>query len=399
MKTLLKSILAAGMALSVLSASAVAAGAATGYNTNDGSDPANPLSDTTSFTFTKHYDLEGDTTDGKSPAEDFTVTFTPKSFFNVPASANMTVAGMPSIANAVLSATKGAADTSAATNVTADTSAATNVTAEVTLPAYAYVGDYWYEVRETAGDTAGVTYDNAVYYLHVQVVHESDSSNNLLRLVTLHSAEPQADGTPAASGDTKNDGITNTYRNGSLSVKKTVTGNMGDLTKEYTATVTFSYTSDAAACPVRSDVTYTDGTEKTIAASNWTKADGKWTASATLTLSHDETVTFENLPYGVSYEVVETDYSGEGYTHSFAFENADSGDAVTAEGGSWANAKATGTITDAEDKLTITNNKESEIDVGVLLENAPFIALIVFVLAAAVILIVFAVKRNKHDMT
>ena len=96
---------------------------------------------------------------------------------------------------------------------------------------------------------------------------------------------------------------------------------------------------------------------------------------------------------------VETDYSGEGYTHSFAFENADSGDAVTAEGGSWANAKATGTITDAEDKLTITNNKESEIDVGVLLENAPFIALIVFVLAAAVILIVFAVKRNKHDMT
>ncbi len=389
MKTLIKTILAAGMALSMLSASAVAAGAATGYNTNDGSDPANPLSDTTSFTFTKHYDLEGDTTDGKSPAENFTVTFTPKSFFNVPASANMTVAGMPAIANAVLSASKGAADTSAATNVTA----------EVTLPAYAYVGDYWYEVRETAGDTAGVTYDSAVYYLHVQVVHESDSSDNLLRLVTLHSAEPQAGGTPAASGDTKNDGITNTYRNGSLSVKKTVTGNMGDLTKEYTATVTFSYTSDAAACPVRSDVTYTDGTEKTIAASNWTKADGKWTASATLTLSHDETVTFENLPYGVSYEVVETDYSGEGYTHSFAFENADSGDAVTAEGGTWANAKATGTITDAEDKLTITNNKESEIDVGVLLENAPFIALIVFVLAAAVILIVFAVKRNKHDLT
>ena len=125
MKTLIKTILAAGMALSVLTSSVVAAGAATGYNTNDGSDPANPLSDTTSFTCTKHYDLEGDTTDGKSPAEDFTVTFTPKSFFNVPASANMTVAGMPAITNAVLSATKGAADTSAATNVTA----------EVTLPA------------------------------------------------------------------------------------------------------------------------------------------------------------------------------------------------------------------------------------------------------------------------
>lgn len=388
MKCIIKSILTICLAAALLMMTAVGTGAVNAYNENDGTDDTKPLTDTASFTFTKHYELAGDTTDGVSPAEDFTVTFTPYSFANVPALANMTTAAMPVIANATLNAAAGAADTNAATNITAT----------VTLPDYAYVGDYWYEVKETAGTTAGVTYDSASYYLHVQVLHAAENSADLIRLVTLHTNAPNADGTPNTALDTKNDGITNAYSNGALSVKKVVEGNMGDLTKEYEVIVTFTYDSaDDTNCPVKSVITYTDGEEKTL--SGWTYAEGAWTAAATLSLSHNETVTFKNIPYGIAYTVAETDYSADGYAHTFVFANADNADTVIAESaGNWSAAQATGTITDAKDELTVTNEKNSAIDVGVLIENAPFVALIVLAAVAGVILIVFGVRKRRESI-
>lgn len=385
MKKNLKSILTVILAMALLILSAVSADAATGYNTNDGTDDTNPLSDTTSFTFTKHYELVGDTTDGSSPAEDFTVTFTPYAVANIPASAAITTANMPTISDATLSAAAGAADTGASTNVTAT----------VDLPTYTAVGDYWYKVNETAGFTAGVTYDNSDYYLHVQVLHAAEDSDDLIRLVTLHETAPNADGTPTATGDTKNDGIENRYSNGSLSLKKTVKGNMGDLTKEYQVTVAFAYASaDDTNCPVKSAISYTDGTAKTV--SGWAYDDEAWKATVTLSLSHNETVKFTNIPYGVTYTVTETDYSSEGYTHSLAFTSADSADTVTAEGtDDWNAAKATGTIADAEDELIVTNEKKTDIDVGVLVENAPFIAVILLVLAAGIVFVITLRKRRN----
>lgn len=376
-------VLLSVMMIATISISCIAAD---GYNENDGTDATNPLTDTASFTFVKHYTLTGDTTNGSSPAENFTVTFTPYLVANIPAAAGITTANMPAIPAATLAAAVGAADTNAATDVTGT----------VTLPAYAAVGDYWYTVAETAGDTAGVTYDSSTYYLHVQVLHESDSSANLIRLVTLHTAAPNADGTPAASGDTKNDGIENDYANGSLSVTKDVTGNMGDRTKEYEVTVVFSYAStDSANCPVKSVISYTDGAAKTIAASGWTydSTAAAWTVTATIGLSHEETVTFTNIPYGVTYEITETDYSADGYTHSFAFASADTGDSVTAESTGWSDAGATGSITDASDAVTVTNEKSTSIDVGVVLEDAPFIGTVVLTAAAVVYFVVS--KRRK----
>ncbi len=376
-KILISLLLAAFMTFAMT----ISAFAANGYNTNDGSDASAPLSDTASFTFTKHYALIGDTENGTSPSETFTVKFAPYAVANIPASAAITTANMPAIADAALSASAGAADTDSETNVTA----------AVTLPQYTAVGDYWYKVTETAGSTAGVEYDDGEYYLHVQVISESDA---LIRLVTLHTTAPDAEGNPVSANDTKNDGIANTYSNGSLSVKKAVTGNMGDLTKEYQATVVFSYASgDDENCPIKSVISYTDGAAKTLEPSAWTYGSGAWTITATVSLAHDETVTFENIPYGVAYTVSEEDYSAEGYTHSFEFASNDSGsDTVSAESTAWSDASAAGTITDASDELTITNEKTTTIDVGVIVDSLPFIA--AFTVAAAALVIV--IKRNKR---
>ena len=375
MKKTFKRISALLFAVIIAAAMTVTSLAATGYNTD-----ANPTEDTTSFTLTKHYNAAGDTANESSPAENFVVTFTPYQVNNTPASAAITTDNMPSIANATISAAVGAAGG--------------DVTAEVTLPTYTAVGDYWYKVAETAGTTAGVTYDDAEYYLHVQVIRDADASTTLLRLVTLHTAAPDADGTPADSGDTKNDGFTNTYSNGSLSVTKKVTGNMGDIDKVYTATVVFTYASDEAVNPVKSVISYTDGEAKTVAPSAWTKsaADEPWTTTVTIELSHDETVTFTNIPYGVAYTVTEQDYTDEGYTHTMAFTGNEAADTV-ATGTAWADVVATGTVEDAADSLTITNDKSTAIDVGVIVENAPFVA--AFIIAASAIVAVIVSRRRK----
>lgn len=373
MKKTFRNILTLTSAMLVMATASMNVSAA--YN-----DKATGYTDTSSFTFTKHYVLEGDTTNGKSPAETFTVTAAPYSFANVPASANMTTATMPTISTITVSANTGAADTDNTTNVTAD----------VTLPTYSYVGDYWYELKETAGNTAGVTYDDKSYYLHVQVLNNDDLSG-LIRLVTLHDSAPNSNGTP--STDNKNDGITNTYSNGSLSVKKEVKGNMGDKHQTYTATVVFEST-----LPVKSEIKYTDETVKTLVFDTTANASGKYTATATLTLSKDETVTFTNIPYGVTYTVTEDDYSADGYAHSFTFDSdatTESSDTVTAEGGTWSNAKATGSISDASDAVTIINEKDVTVDVGVILDNAQYFAL--FGIAAAGLAGVFIIRRKKES--
>ncbi len=380
----LASILLVVALMATMTISAFAATPA-GYNNTD---VVADLADTPSFTFTKHYEIAGDT-DGLSPAETFKVTFTNYQVNNVyGASPAITVSTMPKInGGAALSLTEATVGTAAADGT---------VTGTVTLPAYPHVGDYWYTVTETTGTTAGVTYDDNTYYLHVQVIN--DGAGDFLRLVTLHTNAPDADGNPVELNDTKNDGILNTYSNGNLAITKEVTGNMGDLDRQFEATVTFKY--ESAVNTIKSTITYDDGTASSIAPADWAKDGNVYTATAVINVKNGETVTFKNIPYGVTYTVVETDYSADGYTHSFAFAASDDDtDTVVAEAAvgtaaeKWAAAKATGSISDATDELTLTNNKATNIDIGVIVENAPYIALILVVLAGGVALIISRRKK------
>lgn len=107
-----------------------------------------------------------------------------------------------------------------------------------------------------------------------------------------------ATGTIAAD-ETQTVVFTNTKdKPGSLVVSKTVTGNAGDKTKKFDFTITF----DAAG-----DFKYTgDGV-----AANSTIRSGD-----TVLLAHGESITIAGLPKDTSYEVIEGDYSKDGYTTS-----------------------------------------------------------------------------------
>ena len=259
---------------------------------------------------------------------------------------------------------------------------------EVTLPDYTNsgVGDYWYEVKETAGSSAGVAYDTNTYYMHVVVTRDDlvDPDNIGASQVTLHKTAPGNDGTYTNNEDDKTAGFTNEFSAGSLTVEKKISGNFADREKKFDIVVTLTAPSGKT---VTGDIAYTGG--NTI--------PGNWTGSKNITLSlgMNESVTFENIPDGVTYTVKENDYSGEGYdVPSYTFDKAsETGDAVSS--GSWSETFASGTVSDSADTVTVENIKTATIDVGVILENAPFVLIILGVIGLGVFM--FARRRKPMD--
>lgn len=320
-------------------------------------------------------------------------------------------------------------------------------------------GDYWYEVKETPNNVTGVTYGtnattsdtdgNRVYYIHVQVVNfTSDTVDGALyKSVTLHTEGPDptqltndikykewveqkdTDGNATydpyknnADQTAKLTDIKNEYNAGSLSIHKDVTGNAGETAKRFKVTVVFT---KPAGTIITSDITYSAATEEFASEmtnnltiknqkdtnSNWfnipegatpaTKVSGdskeKLTNTVEFWIKNDETVIFDNIPFGVTYTVVEED-PGDGHTNKITFEDKsalDTTDDVTAENPSNDFAEtASGKIDDALDPIEIENHKEIPIDVGVILENAPYVAIL---LIAAAAVVVFARRRKVSE--
>lgn len=174
--------------------------------------------------------------------------------------------------------------------------------------------------------------------------------NGKMRVAAVHTE---------GEGEEKSDEIAYTYSAGSLSVTKNVTGNLGDQTKEFNVTVTFTA---PEAGVVNSTISYiVDGETKTIAPAAW---EGD-TASVRIALHHEETVTFTNIPYGVTYTVEEDADSAAGYEVSYT-DNQN------------------GTIDAASDTVIVTNNKGTTVDTGVVLDSLPYILLIAVALVGVV---------------
>lgn len=241
---------------------------------------------------------------------------------------------------------------------------------KLTLPTYTSAGYYYYKVTEKAGTTAGVTYNTNTYYLKVTVSYADGAAK--VDSVSLWDADP----TDNATDDHKVAGFENTYKSGTLEVKKVIAGNLAQDDEEFTITVTFTSTK-----PVGSDVAYTvNGVQNSIAANAWKKSDdGTYTASADITVKGGSTVDFSNVPDGVTYNVEETD-SGDGYTASY--DNSKTG-----------TLNANNTKGDKDATTTVTNTKKSKVDTGVLLNNAPYIA----ILGGAAVVTIYVVNKRRHS--
>ena len=223
-------------------------------------------------------------------------------------------------------------------------------TVTITLPTYEAVGIYQYTFRELAGDTAGVSYRGEDIRLVVTVIEQDGKT----RVAAIHTED--GNGQKSASFD-------NTYSAGALSVSKQVTGLMGDREKPFEVKVTLRAPTGQT---VKSDISYTIGDVTTDV-----PADTGWTTKeVTLTLKHGQTAMFTNIPYGVSYAVVESDYTAEGY------------DAPT-----YGYGDNTQVVDTASETVGIVNNKGGRVDTGIAVDSLPYVLLLGVVCGGGVLLL------------
>ena len=264
-----------------------------------------------------------------------------------------------------------------ASTKTATEGVATGNELKIQLPTYANVGTYYYKVKQVASTANGMAHDTKELVLMVHVINEDGedlSKTGLKCKVAVLDADPfLADSTP-----NKIDSLTNVYSNGSLTVKKTVKGNLGDRKQEFSFKVVLTKT---AAITGNITLKVPNKDAITITPADWT--ENTYTTEV-FTMKHGESATFANLPYGVT---------------ATAYEVDDEGNSVGTKLGDYEvtnNGKTEEIKKNDATEIEIINKSTVNVNTGVILDNAPYIALLTIVAAGAVVMIIKK-RRNYED--
>lgn len=309
--------------------------------------------DNQNASFTKTYKITNEGT--SNPEETFNFTFTADHVTD--SNKNLTTEQMPAIGNATVEYTEGTATVEGLERTVGV--ALSNVT-------WPGVGVYYYQVKEVAGNTAGVVYDSNTAWLKVTVAYDEGTQTYYTAFVTLSLTDEDGNGIT----DNKTGGFTNEYQAGSLAITKNVTGNLGDRTAYFAVKVTLNG---------ETGKTYAD----TYAVSGGSYSTNPTTIAigteTTFYLKDNDTITISNLPYNVTYTVVEEDYTtdekGKYDEASYNFSDSEK------------------KIDSASDTVTITNNKGTVVDTGVILDNAPYIVMLAVVAGGAF----FMISKKRRE--
>lgn len=273
---------------------------------------------------------------------------------------------------------------------------------------YTHAGEYVYTVAETQNvgwaqilknsvPIDSMTYDNRSYEMHVIVKNKQSSgvyiSSVYFKLVSTSST---AKVKPSEKGELyKYDLFVNTYRKNagkitnpneptpnkpkpenfnpgakSLVIKKLVEGDSADKTKDFTFKLTFTKAS-----------TDDQGTfVGQVGSTSYTFENGK---EKTITLHHDQSLVFDNLPAGTRYKLVESGSQGYKATASYNENGVIRNQTGTASADFTQTSILVGEKTNDN---TITNSLPDVTPTGLLIDNLPFILMIGLGLAGFVVL-------------
>ncbi|MBZ2097921.1 MULTISPECIES: DUF5979 domain-containing protein [Streptococcus] len=273
---------------------------------------------------------------------------------------------------------------------------------------YTHAGEYVYTVAETQNvgwaqilknsvAIDSMTYDNRSYEMHVIVKNKQSSgvyiSSVYFKLVSTSST---AKVKPSEKGELyKYDLFVNTYRKNagkitnpneptpnkpkpenfnpgakSLVIKKLVEGDSADKTKDFTFKLTFTKAS-----------TDDQGTfVGQVGSTSYTFENGK---EKTITLHHDQSLVFDNLPAGTRYKLVESGSQGYKATASYNENGVIRNQTGTASADFTQTSILVGEKTNDN---TITNSLPNVTPTGLLIDNLPFILMIGLGLAGFVVL-------------
>ena len=367
----------------------------------------------------------------ETPAKTFRYTFTKVGIRNA-AGVAVSATEQPTIDNKDIVFTAGFAQT-AGTVIGYNNSTNTNA-AILTGITWPHAGEYVYTVAEVdnSGTDSSVTFSKATYEMTVYVKNVDLSVNNDVVVTNVGFRKiTNDDGTPVAAvvggvddgKQPKADPIfTNRYKKFvKLDISKKVAGAFADTTKDFTFTPSFVRPVDTTAVTSVGTVIGADGvaTTRTVTvtfAANSTVGSITTvpaTAEGTFTLKHGEKIVFEgvnssldtfqkgNLPAGTIWTIAET--GAPGYTATAVVNNNDGAGTAVLGGTAGDNLSISevpvGTNLVAGEKTNaaaFTNTYQDITPTGVLINNLPYILLIVVAMAGFTGYIVSKRRKNAR---
>ena len=263
-------------------------------------------------------------------------------------------------------------------------------------------GIYVYKITEKDNGTPAVSYntDGGRLYLIVTVTHVTDDNSNIHDglynyAVALRRGDDNITAANAAKG-TKvlaTEAFHNTYGAGnsvnSVELKKTVHGNFGDLGKDFTFNVTFNKAVDKNYGNIAFEA---ENGRKVYKANDPTQTgvnELEYGVEYVVTLKHGETIEFGNLPADVTYTMVEN-----GKQDVEGTQKVDGIYTVTGEKTEDNKGTVTASATTAKEEIVNTNQESP--DMGVVLDNAPYIAMLAIVAIGGVALMLNKRRRDEE---
>lgn len=275
------------------------------------------------------------------------------------------------------------------------------------------VGEYSYTITESTPAYPGVTPVDSTLTMKITVVNQLDEqkqpiANSYGYYVALYRDNKKVEA---------KDAFKNSYDSKSLTLSKTVHGALADLKKDFTFTIKF--TKDTTTDTITNKMyrgpqvgTLGDnvsiklaGTGTTpLTANTYLELDKPYTVS----LRHNGSLELSNLPAGIKYEVFEdgsevsgsdvvlntTNTSGQSVKYVVTVKDADQ-NAV-----SFSNNNTVSGQINKENPANVTtafhNTNNAEPDMGVVLDNAPYIAMLAIVAIGGVALMLNKRRRDEE---
>lgn len=242
------------------------------------------------------------------------------------------------------------------------------------------LGKYAYTITEVEPNLPGITKDEKALNMVVSVVNANEDNPDGTHFA-YYVALRKGNATDKAEGKFNND-----YETNSLTLSKKVKGNFGDLGETFTFYVTFN---KGDATKDYTDILFDkhgDGitiTEKNGGAAATALTYGKDYA---VTLKHGQDVQFTNIPNGVTYTIAENTTKAD-WQYTVSLESNPSV--------ALSNATTEGTVSETA-TVTFINDHQGTPDMGVVLDNAPYIAMLAIVAIGGVALMLNKRRRDEE---
>lgn len=271
------------------------------------------------------------------------------------------------------------------------------------------VGEYSYTITESTPAYPGVTPVDSTLTMKITVVNQLNDQKQPIANSYGYYVALYRDGKKIEAKDA----FKNSYDSKSLTLSKTVHGALADLNKDFTFTIKF--TKDTTTATITNEMyrgpqvgtlgnnvsIKLAGTETTpLVANTYLELDKPYTVS----LRHNGSLELSNLPAGIKYEVFEdgsevsgsdvvlntTNTSGQNVKYVVTVENA------TFDAGEKTVSGQINKEAPADMKADFHNTNNAEPDMGVVLDNAPYIAMLAIVAIGGVALMLNKRRRDEE---